>query len=175
MGCLLWVFWKPWTMKQWHRTVHRWLTNCGLMMLMMSGNWVTIGSCYDLLPVWHQAITSINVESLLIGSGAINFSEIEINIKRFSFQQSAFEHTCLCKVLTIMFQASMHEWVNAQLKEAPNYIAHYWPFVRGIHCLPMDSWHKGPLKWKISWHHHDAPELWILKNVIYTTNGQDSR
>ena len=52
---------------------------------------------------------------------------------------------------------SLWKSVHANIKEKKT---HYgdWPFVRGIHRLPADSPHKGPViskAFQLSWRHHD--------------------
>ena len=57
--------------------------------------WVSIGSSNGLLSVQPQAITWTNAGLLSIGHLGTNFSEIQIEIQKFSFMKMHFKKCCL--------------------------------------------------------------------------------
>ena len=52
-----------------------------------SVNWVRMGSCNGLSPIWRQAITWTNVDLLPTGPLGINFTEIRIKIRTLTFKK----------------------------------------------------------------------------------------
>ena len=63
------------------------LTHWGQLMHICISNVIIIGSDNGLSPGWRQAIILTNVGILLIGTLATNFSEILIEIDKFTFKK----------------------------------------------------------------------------------------
>ena len=100
-------------------------------------NWVSISSSNVLSSGRPQAITTwTSVDLSSTGSLGTSFSEIWIE-RKFSFKRMRFKKTNL-KMSAMFRPQCLHDDV-IKWKHFPR----YWPFVRVIHRLPVNSPHKG--------------------------------
>ena len=113
---------------------------------MRRWTWSSLVSGNGLLPVWHQAITWTNADSLSTGLQGTNFSEIWIRIPPFSFKKihlkmlSGKMAAILCRGRWVQ---TLHEMLMATYSDSKVHMAHMGPTwvlsaPGGPHVGPMD-------------------------------------
>ena len=121
-----------WGLRQCHTQNNRWiLTHWSRVRHICISKLAIIGSDNGLSPWRRQAIIWINARILLIGPLGTNFSEIYIEILKFSFKKmrlkvSSAKRRPFCLGLNVLTGISRCIWVKPYC--ATDHLWPYWPF-----------------------------------------------
>ena len=122
------------------------MTHWGQVKHICVSKLTIIGSDNGSSPGRRQAIVWINDGILLIRSLRTNFSKSLCEIRTFSFKKNPFENV-VCEMAAILPRTQCDRQCPARKNHNDiikwKHFPRYWPFVRGIHRLPVNSSHKG--------------------------------